>query len=184
MIGTADTELVPGNNICFNAQGLTRYERAQNFYAFCEQDAVAKGTSLKWNYIEIPGVGHDGYALTSAKENATDVSSICETYLYDMPYHEPEKFPPTAVFNFIVNDTTKCVEFHGICDCHWQITPTTFTWNFGDGTIAVEEDTIFHTYSENGTYNVTLVVENEYGKDSITNQITISTLPEVNFTIN
>jgi len=43
--------------------------------------------------------------------------------------------------------------------------PTSWVWDFGDGTISTEKDPI-HTFTESGLYKVTLTVGNAYGSDS------------------
>ncbi len=43
-----------------------------------------------------------------------------------------------------------------------QVAGTTYTWNFGDGTTATGTN-VTHTYTQNGTYTVSLVVDNGTG---------------------
>ncbi len=50
-----------------------------------------------------------------------------------------------------------------------------YLWDFGDGNISTEKNPTYD-YSENGFYDVKLVVENDCGKDSITKNIQITTL--------
>ena len=182
LIGTADTAFLTDSGILEFAQGNNRYERAKNFYSFCEQDALERGTSLKWYYAEVPDVGHSGLPLATTKASPSDTVSICEHYLFDMPYHEPEKFPPTADFNFTVNDTTKCFEFSAECKCWWQTVPTTFLWDFGNGMVD-SSITAKVNYTNNGTYDVTLVVKNKYGSDTITKQVVVENIPDIDFNV-
>jgi PKD repeat protein len=45
--------------------------------------------------------------------------------------------------------------------------PTQWRWNFGDGGTSTEQNPL-HTYTQKGTYDVTLTVTNAYGSNSIT----------------
>lgn len=49
---------------------------------------------------------------------------------------------------------------------------TAYAWDFGDGTVATSSDPV-HTYALNGTYTVRLVVLNDCGTDTVTQQITV-----------
>ena len=58
-----------------------------------------------------------------------------------------------------------------------------WTWDFGDGTGSNLQNPI-HTFPGNGTYNVSLIVENIYGcKDTIVIPLTIAPLPVPSFTV-
>jgi PKD repeat protein len=46
--------------------------------------------------------------------------------------------------------------------------PTSWLWNFGDGSFLGEEQNPVHVYSTAGSYNVQLIVENDSGADSET----------------
>ncbi len=47
--------------------------------------------------------------------------------------------------------------------------PTSWLWNFGDGTISTEQNPI-HTYTTVGTYNVSLTISDEVGSSYVNNQ--------------
>lgn len=182
LIGTADTVNLNDTWSVMLAQGTNRYERAVNFYNFSEQDAIDRGTSLQWYYAEVPDVGHNGYAMINTKASPTDTVTICEHYLFDMPYHEPQKYPPTADFDYSINDTTQCVEFNADCKCWWQIQPTTYTWDFGNG-ITASGQNINVNLPENGMYNVQLTATNIYGSNSIEKTVEITSFPQAGFLI-
>jgi PKD repeat protein len=58
----------------------------------------------------------------------------------------------------------------------------TYTWDFGDGTYD-KGVIVYHTYTEAGTYNVTLKVENSAGlSDTVSAEITVLSAPQVIFT--
>lgn len=48
------------------AQGPTRYARAHFMYAFGQREAARLGLPFAWNLISVPGVGHDGAAMSRA----------------------------------------------------------------------------------------------------------------------
>ncbi len=58
--------------------------------------------------------------------------------------------------------------------------PTSWYWNFGDGTNSVDAKTATHTFTNPGTYTVTLTVTNDAGSDMVskTGYITVSTASE------
>ena len=53
-----------------------------------------------------------------------------------------------------------------------------YFWRFGDGSTSTEENPS-HTYTNVGTFNVTLIVDNISCRDSVTHQITILPIPPV-----
>ena len=60
--------------------------------------------------------------------------------------------------------------------------PTSWNWDFGDGSISTEEKPV-HTYSEVGRYNVTLTATNTVGNNTITKSsyIDVEAVPAANF---
>jgi PKD repeat protein len=44
--------------------------------------------------------------------------------------------------------------------------PTSWQWDFGDGTTSTEQNPV-HTYQQEGAYDVTLTVSNSYGTDTV-----------------
>ncbi|MDR0801520.1 PKD domain-containing protein [Fluviicola sp.] len=56
--------------------------------------------------------------------------------------------------------------------------PTSYSWNFGDGTANSTQENPSHTFATAGTYNVTLTVTNQWGSTtSTTTAITVNALP-------
>ena len=72
---------------------------------------------------------------------------------------------PVADFSYDLNDFT--VDFSDLSS-YGHI----YTWDFGDGEFSYDENPT-HTYSQNGTYYVTLIVANDYCEDDITIEIEI-----------
>lgn len=48
------------------AQGATRFERARFFHDFALREADRRGIPCGWRLVTVPGVGHDGAAMSSA----------------------------------------------------------------------------------------------------------------------
>lgn len=56
--------------------------------------------------------------------------------------------------------------------------PSEWNWDFGDGTVSNDQNPR-HTYSQEGSYNATLTVINEYGQNTQTRVISVNTPPPV-----
>ncbi len=80
--------------------------------------------------------------------------------------------PPVA--NFSASPTTTCTGVVQFTDLTTN-SPTTWSWNFGDGTTSTAQNPS-HIYTANGTYTVTLTTTNAYGSNpkTLTNYITIN----------
>jgi PKD repeat protein len=146
LIGTADTIDFPG--FCPNQGGDDRYERAIAFYNFSDTNAVNRGTSLQWQYAEIPDIGHDGYALYNTVA-AGDSIPIAERILFGTPWHPVPDFSPVAAFSYVNAGLTVYFTDNSInTDNYWH-------WDFGDSTYSAEQNPQ-HTFANDGTYSVCL----------------------------
>lgn len=161
LIGTGDTQPL-SDNACAMAQGSNRYERALNFYNFCDSNAVNRGTTLQWPYVEIAGVGHDQYTMYNAKVNATDSSTIAETLLFDTPHHTVPSLAPLAAFHadFTTINVNGTVNF-----TNTSTLATTYLWVFGDGDSSTATNPS-HIYTTPGLYSVQLYAINGAGCDN------------------
>jgi uncharacterized protein YkwD/plastocyanin len=54
--------------------------------------------------------------------------------------------------------------------------PVSYTWQFGDGTVS-DEANPQHTYQRPGTYQVQLLIENEYGRSETSHTVTVGLPP-------
>lgn len=89
---------------------------------------------------------------------------------------------PTANYNASV-DKGKVTFTNLSADTDGTI--ASYAWNFGDGNTSTDINPV-HTYAANGSYNVTLVVTDDDGEDSVAYQesfnITVNVLPTASFT--
>lgn len=151
LIGTGDT-IAFTDGPCGMIQGSNRYERAQTFYAFCDSNAVNRGTTLKWAYAEVPGIGHDENGLYNTKASPADSSTIAETLLFDTPYHTPINIAPVA--NFTV-DTTLINAGDSVLFTNLSVNANNYFWYFGDSTYSTQVNP-YHVYNTAGRYNVAM----------------------------
>jgi len=81
---------------------------------------------------------------------------------------------PTADFDFVIDERT-------VAFINQSVGAESYLWEFGDGNTsdAVQPT---HTYASDGTYTVTLTVENECGESTISRDVMISNFPVANFT--
>jgi PKD repeat protein len=155
LIGTGDLSPIT-NSGCFSVEGNNRYERALNFYNFCDSNAVNRGTSLQWQYQEIVGVGHDQHAMYNNKANPNDSSTIAETLLFDSPHHSVPSLSPVASF---YADTTLIEVGNAVNFTNTSFNATTYVWDFGDSTTSFQTNPS-HIYSTPGTYTIQLTASN------------------------
>lgn len=77
----------------------------------------------------------------------------------------PKGIPePVALFDYSVNDFV--VSFSNISNEINENSIMQYNWNFGDGFISDESNPI-HTYQNFGSYEVSLIVTDEFGQDSL-----------------
>jgi PKD repeat protein/predicted secreted protein len=83
----------------------------------------------------------------------------------------PHSIPPAVAFATVNTACTPTVQFKD----NTSNNPTSWLWKFGDGTTSTQQNPS-HTYANNGTYSVSLLATNAYGKDSVSrpNSVTIS----------
>lgn len=162
LIGTADN-LPLSDGPCLMAQGANRYERAQTFYAFCDSNAINRGSTLKWEYAEVPNIGHSELYLYTTKASPTDSSTIAETLLFDTPYHAPLNIAPVAEF---YTSSYKVIDSINAGDTIFFINASyntnSYIWYFGDSTTSTDVNP-YHVYNTAGSYEVILSARNANG---------------------
>lgn len=150
------------NGGCYDVTGTTRLDRARTFYAFCDSNAFTRGTTLKWQYAEIPGAGHDEFTLFNTKYLPTDSSTIAESLLFDTPFQPVTFNAPVAQFSV---DTTIVAANDTIFFSNSSLNSTNYSWDFGDSSTSNQANP-FHIYTQPGLYTVELTAWNSTGCDS------------------
>jgi len=85
----------------------------------------------------------------------------------------PNTIPPVANFSFNILDM--CQGIVSFID-QSLYNPTSWFWDFGDGSGLSASQNPFYSYSLPGIYTVTLIVTNPYGSDTLSQLITINSL--------
>jgi len=163
LIGTLNTASSLG--FCQGVDGANRYERAQNFYAFSDTNAIARGTTLLWQYGEVPGVAHNQNLMYNTIL-AGDSIPLAERLLFETPWHPVPVFVPVANFN--AADTGLTVNF---TDATLNA-PGYWYWDFGDGDTSLLQNPV-HTYSSSGIYYVCLTAGDSCVTDSYCDSVAI-----------
>lgn len=107
------------------------------------------------------------YTVTLTASNGVETDSKTETIIATQK--------PTAEFNAdpLVGYAPLSVTFTDL-----SYSATEWNWDFGDGTVSNGQNPT-HTYSQAGSYTVTLTAINEYGQDTQSRVITVNTPPPV-----
>lgn len=117
---------------------------------------------------------------------------IVTTYLYDSTIRSQlitklvetaqllESNCPKAVINYTKNNLV--VNFDSTDPQNPSLTGLVYDWDFGDGQISAEKSPV-HTYSQAGTYNISLTVTDLYGtSDTVSDSVVVSSGATFNFT--
>ncbi len=113
---------------------------------------------------DVPGV----YSVTLEAFNSAGSNSVVQT-----GYITVTDAAPLSSFNSTITNAT--VDFENTSSG-----VTIFEWVFGDGNTSTDENPT-HTYSEDGSYEVTLTVTNSCGTSTITETVVIATPPTAGF---
>ncbi|MFZ5981492.1 MAG: PKD domain-containing protein [Candidatus Zixiibacteriota bacterium] len=117
-------------------------------------DALASSYSLDLNgTFVVKFQQYDNYVITTDGMAFDDISVISNDV------------PPVAAFTG--NPTSGTVPLTVSFTDQSTYNPTSWNWNFGDGTTSTEQNPS-HTYSTIGTYTVSLTVTNAFGSDTET----------------
>jgi hypothetical protein len=122
--------------------------------------------------------GVTGTMNLPAPENLviTDAVTSCTTTLNGALIYEPANNGCTVTTTAPVASFSDVVETGGntvIFSDNSTGNPTTWAWNFGDGTTSAAPSPPPHTYTMNGTYAVTLTVSNSAGSSSFGAFVTV-----------
>jgi uncharacterized repeat protein (TIGR01451 family) len=167
-IGIEDPFGTEGVKYAYNNEALGTL---QNGMAICF-DWAKTGVSVTITYQTT--VDNDGITspLTNTVVHETDnPGSLPAETSFDL-YLD---IPPVAGFTFHPTSPNVGEEVH-FTNTTTGTEPIAYLWNFGDGNTSTEKDPV-HTYSEAGTYIVTLTATNPYGSHVHTAIIVVEALP-------
>ncbi len=119
---------------------------------------------------ETPGV----YTVTLTVSNSAGQSEVVE-----MDYIAVGGLPATS---FMADVNGFDVDFTNTSTNPPNSGNMTFSWEFGDNSTSMEENPS-HTYAEDGTYDVTLIVTNDCGSKTINGQVTVVSAPTAGFSV-
>jgi PKD repeat protein len=125
-------------------------------------------TAWKWDF---------GDGSTSSEKNPTHTYTTLGTYSVTLTASNSDGQDTTTKANYIVTTLAPVAEFKadrqvGKAPFVVQFTdlstnnPTTWSWDFGDGTTSSEQNP-HHIYLHEGSYDVVLTASNEYGSDTM-----------------
>lgn len=139
---------------------------------------VYEGTQSSWVLEEINLSDYLGQQIKVRFQLKSDGGTTADGYYFDdfkVFYSVPSNNPPTATFtspNSVCEGST--VTFTDFS----TNSPSTWAWNFGDGTTSSQQNPT-HSYSSAGAYSVTLTVSNDAGSNSTTQNIVVNANPVV-----
>ena len=158
-----------------------------NRFIFTNSSSIPSGTiSYNWNF------GDGGSSLLQNPQYIYSKSgnySVRLTVVSDKGCRDSVLrvmiVDPSPVVSFSVNDTTQCKS--GNYFTFTDLTAgsgNTRKWYFGDGGTSVSGPAVNHSYANDGTYNVKLVVTSSKGcKDSLTGKVYVYPQPVAGFNI-
>jgi PKD repeat protein len=133
--------------------------------SLCLADSIILSGSLTGAYTWQPGnIFADFLVVHQAGTYYADISTNGCNSTSNIITIEGELYPD-ADFIYSINGAE--VTFTN------QSTGTSWYWDFGDGTTSTDENPV-HTYAGSGTYNVTLIVQNSCGTDTLVQQVNIT----------
>jgi len=114
------------------------------------------------------GVSINSASCSDGTNGATNGQNGMVENIANSIFANQEFLFPAANFTFLNNGLT--VDFNNMSQ-----NATTTIWNFGDGNTSVDNDPS-HTYIQNGTYNVQLIISNDCGVDTFNQSVLVEIL--------
>ncbi len=167
-IGQCGNYTVPGTNANGSVQPNNQpvYEGVQSNWVLEEislSDYIGQVIKVRFKLGSDNGTTGDGFYFDDFKIMFNDAGQV---------------LAPTASFN--TSSASVCINSTVLFNDLSANQPTTWAWDFGDGTTATNQSPS-HVYATPGTYTVTLTVTNAAGSNTstLTNYITVNALPVV-----
>ncbi len=154
--------------------GVTNDTYSANITSFTEVDNG--GTYTYTGSVDVGGTGQYTAVLNTAEDTAGNDGASGES---DTVTIGAGNSAPTASFTESPSDpkTGETVTFDGSGSSDSDGTIQSYSWDFGDGSSDTGE-VVDHTYSDSGTYTVTLTVTDDDGAtSSASKDITVTTRP-------
>lgn len=137
-------------------------------------------SSYQWNFGDgnTASAGNTSHLYATAGTwnvtlEETDANGCVGTSTFTIEVYEI----PTASFLPVTGCENNALQF---MNTSLASATTNYNWTFGDGTTESTLNNPSHTYLSTGSYNVTLIAEDNGCLDTITNAVTIQPQPEVN----
>ncbi len=115
---------------------------------------------FNWTVNTVGNYSITARAINIANKHADDTVDV------EVVTNEQTPQPPTAAFNFTPSGPTlnESIVFDGSASYDLDGTIVSYAWDFGDGTTASETNPVTaHTFTEAGTYTVSLTVFDDNG---------------------
>ena len=178
--GKSNRNLIYNNY--FNETVITIQNGIGNAYNITKTEGtnIVGGPDIGGNYWAKPdGTGFSQKAVDKNGDGISDSAytrisgGIYSDFLPLVIYKPPEPINPVA--NFWGSPRSGDASLDVTFTDNTSGTPTAWNWSFGDGTYSTQQNPE-HTYSEAGTYSVTLTASNAAGTDKMTknNYINVS----------
>jgi PKD repeat protein len=169
-IGQCGNYTVSGNNANGSVQPLNQ--------------PVYEGTMSNWVLEEINLSDYLGQVIKVRFQLKSDGGTRQDGFYFDdfSIYYNIAGPAVIPVSQFQMNGTTSCVGSTNAFFDVSQNAPTSWFWDFGDGSTSIDPEP-FHTYTSAGNFTVSLTVTNAAGSSTSSQTLTVSDLPVVTLQI-
>lgn len=169
---------VPVNWAVFEPGTSDRLVIGTDIGAFRSTDITQASAAIFWSH---EGMGMGFPRIDMLAFRSSDNTIFAATHGRGIFQTSSLNFAPTA--NFDLEADSVCSGLVTFTDSSTNA-PNTWHWYFGDGTDTISSvSNITHEYTSSGNYNVSLVVENGFGSDSIAKTFNIFIYPTPNMNI-
>ncbi|MGB1251072.1 MAG: PKD domain-containing protein, partial [Candidatus Promineifilaceae bacterium] len=152
---------------------LPLYAEIQGPGPFAQQWKMSDGRVIRAENPDISFATAGEHTIELTLENPIGKTTVRKTILVT----------PEPVAQFTLDDLTPGVDqVMQFVNQSGGAAPITYEWDFGDGSTASVREPA-HRYSDPGSYRVTLVAENEFGRSESTVLVTVGEPPDANMVL-